>query len=99
MTTSQPVHIKRYKNRKMYDTEKSHYVELGDINATIRSGRSIKVEDKANGGDMTDLVLLSIIHQNETAVKSRPLSLGLMQRVIEAGSMATYAGQLERRLQ
>lgn len=94
-----PVRIKRYQNRKLYDTELSRYVQLDDIAKLIKKGRSIEVVDNKRHSDITDLTLMSVIHQNETAAKSKPLSMGFMMRVLAEPSLTTYATQLEGRLQ
>lgn len=94
-----PVRIKRYQNRKLYDTELSRYVQLDDIAKLIKKGRSIEVVDNKRHSDITDLTLMSVIHQNETAAKSKALPMGFMMRVLAEPSLTTYATELERRLQ
>lgn len=54
-------HIKRYSNRKLYDTEASEYVSLGDIAELVRSGETVKVVDNATEEDLTAQTLTQII--------------------------------------
>ena len=53
--------IKRYENRKLYDTEASAYVSLADIAALVRRGETVEVVDKATGKDLTAQILTQII--------------------------------------
>jgi len=53
--------IKRYDNRKLYDTETSEYVSLGDIAELVRSGTTVEVVDNATGQDITAQTLTQII--------------------------------------
>jgi polyhydroxyalkanoate synthesis repressor PhaR len=54
-------HIKRYNNRKLYDTEASEYVSLSDIAELVRSGETVKVVDNATEEDLTAQTLTQII--------------------------------------
>jgi polyhydroxyalkanoate synthesis repressor PhaR len=53
--------IKRYDNRKLYDTETSEYVSLSDIADLVRSGKTVEVVDNATGEDITAQTLTQII--------------------------------------
>ena len=57
--------IKRYSNRKLYDTQESRYVTLEEIEEMIRTGREIAVVDAASGEDLTSVTLAQIILENE----------------------------------
>jgi len=57
--------IKRYSNRKLYDTQESRYVTLEEIEEMIRAGREIAVVDAASGEDLTSVTLTQIILENE----------------------------------
>ena len=57
--------IKRYSNRKLYDTQESRYVTLEEIEEMIRTGREIAVVDAATGEDLTSVTLAQIILENE----------------------------------
>jgi polyhydroxyalkanoate synthesis repressor PhaR len=57
--------IKRYSNRKLYDTQESRYVTLDEIEEMIRGGREITVVDAASGEDLTSVTLTQIILEHE----------------------------------
>jgi len=54
-------HIKRYENRKLYDTEASEYVSLSDIADLVRGGETVRVVDNSTGRDLTAQTLTQII--------------------------------------
>jgi polyhydroxyalkanoate synthesis repressor PhaR len=53
--------IKRYENRKLYDTASSTYVSLADVAALVRAGTTVEVIDNASGKDLTAQILTQII--------------------------------------
>jgi len=57
--------IKRYPNRKLYDTEAKRYVTLEDITEMIRADQDIHVTDHETGDDLTTLTLTQIILEQE----------------------------------
>lgn len=63
--TSQPLLIKRYASRRLYNTETSDYVTLDDIAAFIRAGRDVQIVDLKSGDDLTRQYLLQIIADHE----------------------------------
>jgi polyhydroxyalkanoate synthesis repressor PhaR len=62
----EPRIIKKYPNRRLYDTEESRYVTLGDVQHLVRSGTDIKVVDSQTGDDITRSILIQIITDQET---------------------------------
>jgi polyhydroxyalkanoate synthesis repressor PhaR len=64
--TSQPLLIKRYASRRLYNTETSDYVTLEDIAAFIRAGREVQIVDLKSGDDLTRQYLLQIIAEHES---------------------------------
>ena len=74
--------IKRYPNRKFYDTEEKRYITLDDIAHRIRRGREVQVIDHTNGEDITTVVLTQIIFEQEkkqTGFVPRTVLTGLVQ--------------------
>lgn len=73
--------IKRYANRKLYDTERSCYVTLEDLATLIREGEEIKIIDNKSAEDLTTVTLAQIIFETEKKLAFMPLSLlrGLIQ--------------------
>ena len=69
-TTSQPLLIKRYASRRLYNTETSDYVTLEDIAGFIREGREVQIVDLKSGDDLTRQYLLQIIAEHESRGES-----------------------------
>jgi len=57
--------IKRYPNRKLYDTEAKRYITLEGVARLIRQGEDVQVVDHATGEDLTALILTQIISEQE----------------------------------
>src|SRR6266849_1149518 len=57
--------IKRYSNRKLYDTQESRYVTLEELEELIRAGKEITVVDVSTGEDLTSVTLAQIILESE----------------------------------
>lgn len=57
--------IKRYPNRKLYDTAAKQYVSLDDLARMIRQDEPVQVVDHATGEDVTNLILVQIIVEQE----------------------------------
>ncbi len=81
--TAGPVVIKKYGNRRLYDTEGSRYVNLDDIARLIREGKEVKVVDAKTGQDLTRVILTQIITED---AKDKPtgLPLELLRQLIIA---------------
>jgi len=75
--------IKKYGNRRLYNTTGSRYVNLDDIAALIREGKDVKVIDAKTGQDLTRVTLTQIITED---VKDKPtgLPLELLRQLIMA---------------
>ena len=67
---AQPVVVKKYANRRLYNTESSSYVTLEDLAQMIRNGRDFVVYDAKSGEDITRSVLTQIIVEEEAKGKS-----------------------------
>lgn len=53
--------VKKYPNRRLYDTRNSRYITLDDLEKTIRSGEDVAVQDAQDGRDLTQETLTQII--------------------------------------
>jgi polyhydroxyalkanoate synthesis repressor PhaR len=74
--------IKRYSNRKFYDTQAKQYITLQGIAKRIRRGQDVQVIDHTSGEDLTTLVLTQIILEQEkkgTGAVPRTVLTGLVQ--------------------
>lgn len=60
-----PVIIKKYPNRRLYNTESSIYVTLDDLAVMVKKGRDFTVQDAKSGEDLTRQVLAQIIFEME----------------------------------
>ena len=64
--------IKRYANRKLYNTETSRYITLKGIAELIEQGEEVRVIDNATGEDITSIALSQILVDNERSNRSVP---------------------------
>ena len=80
---SSTVLIKKYGNRRLYDTAGSRYVNLDDIAALIRDGKDVKVVDAKSGRDLSRVTLTQIITEDAKA-KPTGLPLELLRQLIIA---------------
>ncbi len=76
--------IKRYANRKLYDTLESRYVTLEQISEMIRRGEEVKVIDNNSKDDLTSVTLAQIIFEEEKKQKSF-LPLAALRNIIQTG--------------
>lgn len=76
--------IKRYPNRKLYDTAARQYIALDGVSALIRAGAEVQVVDHATGEDLTALILMQIIVEQEKR-QSGFLPQALLAGLVQAG--------------
>ena len=77
MTTPPERHlIKKYANRKLYDTRTSRYITLEGIAQLVRDGHEIKVVDRDNGNDLTHVTLSQIVVSEEKRGPARLVDAG-----------------------
>ena len=77
MTTAPQKHlIKKYANRKLYDTHTSRYITLDGIADLVRQGHDIKVVDRDDGRDLTQVTLSQIVLSEEKRGPSRLVGAG-----------------------
>jgi len=82
---SKAVLIKKYENRRLYDTTNSRYVNLDEVAQMLQRGEDVQVVDAATGEDITRLILTQIIVEDaKTADSNFPLDV-LRQMVIASG--------------
>jgi polyhydroxyalkanoate synthesis repressor PhaR len=91
--------IKRYANRKLYDTQHSRYVTLEQISEMIRNGDDVKIIDNKSKEDLTSVTLAQIIFEEEKKQRSF-LSLQTMREIIQNGgeSFAQFVTEAQRRV-
>ena len=93
--------IKKYPNRRLYDTEISSYITIEDVRQLIVEGEDFEVRDARTGEDLTRCVMLQIIAEHEQ--DGEPvLSTQLLSQIIRfyGDSLQCYMGNyLERSMQ
>jgi polyhydroxyalkanoate synthesis repressor PhaR len=82
--SKKPRVIKRYQNRKLYDTIASRYVTLDDIADLIRQGEDVQIIDNQSHDDLTSVTLTQIIFEQEKKKKSL-LPLATLRNIIQSG--------------
>ena len=80
--------IKKYSNRRLYDTEASAYVNLDDLSGLVREGVELRVLDVSSGEDLTRAVLLQVLLEQEGGAGLFPV--GLLHRMIRFGGAAPF---------
>jgi polyhydroxyalkanoate synthesis repressor PhaR len=86
----EPKVIKRYTNRKLYDTVESRYVTLDEIAEMVKAGAEVKVIDNRSKEDLTSVTLAQIIFEEEK--KTSKMSLETLRDLIR------YGGEVAQRL-
>lgn len=90
----EPKIIKRYTNRKLYDTVESRYVTLDEIAEMIKAGQEVKVLDNRSKEDLTSVTLAQIIFEEEK--KTSKMSLRMLRDLIRHGGERAQAFVEER---
>lgn len=78
------IKIRKYSNRRLYDTSTSSYVKLADVGEMIRQGKEIQVVDATTNEDITRTIMLQIICENKSEQEALPISF--LRNVIQAGN-------------
>ena len=79
--------VKRYSNRKLYDTSGSRYVTLDEIARWVKAGEEVKIVENESGEDLTAVTFAQIILEEERK-KNGYLSLPLLRNLIQHGEAA-----------
>jgi len=75
--------IKRYSNRKLYDTKDSRYVTLLQIAGMVREGEEVQIIDNNTKDDLTEVTLAQIIYEEQKA-HSRSVPLQTLRELIHS---------------
>ena len=73
--------IKRYQNRKLYDTAASRYVTLEDIAQMVKRGEEVRIVDNRTKKDLTAVTLAQILYEEEKSERSL-LPLATLKKII-----------------
>ena len=82
--------IKKYKNRRLYDTETSQYITLEQLQHYVVDGLKFKVEDSSTGNDLTNSILLQIIVEMEAGT-TQFLSPEILRQIISLANHPMHA--------
>jgi len=85
--------VKKYGNRRLYDTEQSRYVRLDEIADRIREGADVQVVDAKSGTDLTAPTLAQIIFEDRNAARLLPVPLLLQLIRMGDGPLADFLGR------
>ena len=93
MATEVGVLVKKYGNRRLYDTEESRYITLEELAGSVRQGKEVRVVDAKTGEDLTTATLAQIIIEGRGA--GRLLPPALLVQLIRMGddALAEFLGQ------
>jgi len=86
--------IKKYGNRRLYDTNNSAYINQDEVAQLVREGHDIQVVDAATGEDLTRLVLTQIIVQHAKEPDSA-FPVDILRQMVVAGGRATQETTLK----
>ncbi len=88
--------IKRYSNRKLYDTQESRYVTLEEISALIKAGQEVKIVDNRTGDDLTEVTLAQILYEEQKRQTTR-MPLSALKEILRT-SGATISEFIQKRV-
>ncbi len=83
--------IKKYENRRLYDTVNSRYVNLDEVASFLQKGYEVRVVDALSGQDITRLVLTQIIVEDAKAPNST-FPIEVLRQMVIASGRATQTG-------
>ncbi|MDX9720195.1 MAG: polyhydroxyalkanoate synthesis regulator DNA-binding domain-containing protein [Myxococcota bacterium] len=87
------VTIKKYSNRRLYDTSQSRYITQDELAEMIRAGAEPKVVDAKSGEDLTQATLTQIVMESRGASKHLSVPVLLQMIRMDAGALAEFLGQ------
>ena len=88
MSDSKERIIKRYSNRKLYDTEASSYITLSEIGQLVHDGFDIRVVDHKTGEDLTSVTMAQILVENGKKQRRTGLPAQALRSLLEQGEDA-----------
>ena len=95
MTLNEPRLIRKYANRRLYDTVRSSYVNLTDVRNLISEGHTIRIVEQSSGRDITNSILFMIIGGMER-VDGALLTTAFLTELIKAAGNSPDPGLAER---
>jgi polyhydroxyalkanoate synthesis repressor PhaR len=94
--------IKKYGNRRLYDTQQSRYITLEELARIVQGGANVRVADAASGKDITRQVLTQVILERQEALDMLPVELlhviirtqGTLEQAPFAAFLAAFTRQI-----
>ncbi len=86
--------IKKYENRRLYDTTNSRYVNLEEVAQLLQQGNDVQVIDASSGEDITRLILTQIIVEDAKTPESN-FPLDLLRQMVVASGRASQESALQ----
>jgi polyhydroxyalkanoate synthesis repressor PhaR len=85
--------VKKYGNRRLYDTDRSRYITLEELAESVRAGKDARVVDAKTGEDLTTATLAQILIEGRGAARLLPASF--LVQLIRMGddALAEFFGQ------
>ena len=84
---SAPIIVRKYGNRRLYDTSASRYINLEELAAMVRNGKDVQVVDAKTGEDLTRLTLTQVIVEDAKDQRAA-LPLEVLRELIVASNHA-----------
>lgn len=88
--TGEVIVLKKYGNRRIYDTTSSRYVTLGEVEAMVQQGKDILVTDARTGEDITKEILVQLLLERDGARAALPK--GLLQQAVRLANSPLKEG-------
>jgi polyhydroxyalkanoate synthesis repressor PhaR len=90
------VTIKKYSNRRLYDTSRSAYINLEELTELVRGGETVQVLDARTGDDLTQEVLLEVVLKVQRGGELFPT--GLLHRIVRSTGGDPWQRMLRQQL-
>jgi polyhydroxyalkanoate synthesis repressor PhaR len=84
--------IKKYSNRRLYDTEDSRYITLEELAAKIQAGADVQVVDAKSGEDLTQVTLVQVITEVRGLARMLPAPLLLQLIRLRSEALTEFMG-------
>ncbi len=94
---TEPILIKKYANRRLYDTRQSRYITLDELAQIVRGGTDVSVIDAKSGNDLTRQVLIQVLLEEQDRLDMLPPELLhhviRVQGTAAAGATSSFLSQ------
>jgi polyhydroxyalkanoate synthesis repressor PhaR len=88
--------IKRYKNRKLYDSQAASYVTLHELGQMLKAGHDVSIIDNQTKNDITGTTLTQLLHEKERSARVQP-SAEFLKEIIRYGD-GSFSGYIRLKM-